>query len=405
VAAYGPERETQGAGRHATFAAVVMLVALVTPYLSGRAQQQIAFTLQASVLRPFIATQLGLTEARANADRIDRLQSELDSLTAVVSTQAALVDENRTLRELLGLSERAGPVFLPTTILRPGTPGSESMFLIDVGYLEGVREGAPVVSARGLVGVIQDVRERSAVGMDWTHPDFRVSAMLMTGTNFGIVENARGAFREQDRLLLNGTAYHESAPEGALVVTSGLGGVYPRGIPIGTIEATAAVQGTWLKSYWLRPAVQPGSVTHVLVETAEGAHDLSDVWAADSLAGVTPPRGATPGPAGAATGEPTPRRIGPPPPQVPVPRGDTPSTPTPGVMTAPPGASGVDTVRPPSTGDVTPDTLTTPPDTAGAPPEATGTPPDRIGPPGGAAPPRPDTVGAGADRSPTGAGR
>jgi rod shape-determining protein MreC len=270
-----------------------MILALATPYFSEGLQQRIAFTLQASALRPFISAQRRLAGARGRADQVEYLRSELDSLLAATSTQSALVDENRTLRELLGLADRAGPEFVPASVLRPGTPGSESMFLIDVGYEQGVREGAPVVSARGLVGVIRDVRAGSAVGMDWTHPDFRVSGMLADGNTFGMVENVRGAFREQDRLMLNGTAYHETVREGSRVVTSGLGGVFPRGIPIGSIDGTAEVQGTWLKSYWLRPAVQPGSVTHVLVETVRGPDDLTELWSSGSpgAGGAAGPRG------------------------------------------------------------------------------------------------------------------
>jgi rod shape-determining protein MreC len=158
------------------------------------------------------------------------------------------------------------------------------MFLVDVGARDGVVEGAPVVSARGLVGRILEVRERNAVGMDWTHPDFRASGMLANGGTYGLVENARGAFREEDRLLLNGTAYHEAVPQGSLVVTSGLGGVFPRGIPVGRIDATAEVQGSWRKSYWLRPMVDAGSVTHVLVETAAGGTDVTDLWPAEPVA-------------------------------------------------------------------------------------------------------------------------
>jgi cell shape-determining protein MreC len=93
----------------------------------------------------------------------------------------------------------------------------------------------------------------------------------------------RGAFREADRLMLNGTPYHETIPEGVLVVTSGMG-FFPRGIPVGTIDATAEVRGQWLKSYWLRPAVEPGSATHVLVETEGGPTDLSAIWPVDSVA-------------------------------------------------------------------------------------------------------------------------
>lgn len=261
-----------------------MLLALSTPYFSQGAQQGIALALQATVLRPFIFTQERLAESRVRADQIERLQSELDSIIEITATQSTLAGENRELRELLGLSERAGPKLLPATVLRPGTPGSESMFIVDVGAEDGVQEDAPVVSAHGLVGKIVEVRPRNAVGMDWTHPDFRASAMLVDGSASGIVENVRGAFREADRLMLNGTPYHETVPEGALIVTSGLGGIYPRGIPVGRIEGTAEVQGQWLKSYWLRPAVEPGLVTHVLVETAPDREDLSELWPADSAA-------------------------------------------------------------------------------------------------------------------------
>ena len=290
---YGRKPEATGAGRQVTFAAVVFVVALAVPYSSQGFQQQIALTLRGSALAPFIAMQERLAEGRARAEQIDFLQAELDSVVAVTVTQAALADENRELRDMMGLRDRAGPRFLPAALLRSGTQGSESMFLVNVGAENGVTEGAPVVSARGLVGRILVVRLRSAVGMDWTHPDFRASSMLADGTMSGLVENVRGEFREEDRLMLNGTAYHETAPRGALVVTSGLGGVIPRGIPIGRIDATAEVQGGWRKSYWLRPMVDPGSVTHVLVEAGAAGGDLTDLWTQDTVRveAAQPPRG------------------------------------------------------------------------------------------------------------------
>jgi rod shape-determining protein MreC len=166
------------------------------------------------------------------------------------------------------------------------------MFIVDVGRRDGVRLYAPVVSAQGLVGRIREVRERDAVGIDWTHPDFRAHAMLADGSAYGMVENVRREFREQDRLMLNGTAYHEYLPSGALVLTSGLGGVFPRGIPIGHVDETAEVQGTWLKSYWMRPSVQPGAVTHVLVAGTDAPADVTELWLPDTVAtdegGVAP---------------------------------------------------------------------------------------------------------------------
>jgi len=284
VPAYGPEPETTPGRRQGALAVTCLLLALTTSYLPGPAQHRIAWSMRVTVLRPFIATQARLVAAWDNRVQVAVLRQQLDSLAASLSTQAALRDENRTLRNLLDLAERVEPSFKATSVLRGGTPGSESMFIVQLGSRDGITMGAPVVSRHGLVGRILEVREEISLGMDWTHPDFRASAMLENGTMYGIVENRRGTFREEDRLVLNGTAYYESAPRGTLVVTSGLAGVLPRGIPIGRIGGVEDVEGRWRKAYRLEPMVEPGSVTHVIVLTDRADLDLAQIWGADSLA-------------------------------------------------------------------------------------------------------------------------
>lgn len=246
-------------------AAAFLVAGIVVGTLGEAVEQRIAGFIRSNVLRPFIATQELIASARTRATDVDQLMVRIDSLTAILSAQATLVDENETLRELLDLSGRLEPRFRSATVLRPGTPGSESMFLLDAGRSDGIRIRAPIISSDGLIGVVRSVSESNAAGMDWTHPDFRASAMVPGTDMYGIVENRRGAFREVDRLVLTGTAYNEVIQDGARVVTSGLGGVYPRGIPIGTIAGVADYEGSWRKSYWLRPSVLPGEVTHVLI--------------------------------------------------------------------------------------------------------------------------------------------
>lgn len=280
---YGSEPESNGRRRDPLIAAVFLVAAFSTLFLAPPTQQTISTGLQLSVLRPFMGVQRRLEESRLRAERVDAMMVRIDSLSSMLSTYAAIVDENRTLRTLLGLAERAGPAYLPATVLRPGTPGAESMFIVDVGSRDGVEDGAPVVGAFGLVGVVREARLRDAVGMDWTHPDFRASAMLADGTAFGLVDRQPGDFRESDRLVLNGIPFNEPVTDGALVVTSGLGGVFPRGIPIGRIAGISETEGDWRKSYFLEPVVRPGSATHVLVLTDSAGVDISAVWPGDSI--------------------------------------------------------------------------------------------------------------------------
>ncbi|HKJ02097.1 MAG TPA: rod shape-determining protein MreC [Longimicrobiales bacterium] len=279
---YAPEPEATGGRRQVALAVVVVLISLVALYLPVAGQQRVAWAIRYSVLRPFIVLQERIRASALRAQAVDAVQAQMDSVTAVMATQSALADENRTLRSLLGLRERVGPSFRPATVIRPGTAGSESMFILDLGARDSVRVGAPVVDRHGLVGVVREVRPATSVGMDWTHPDFRASAMLADGSGYGVVETRRGDFREADRLVLNGAAYYESVPQDMKVLTSGLGGVFPRGIPIGAVDGVADAEGRWRKSYFLRPMVHPSAVTHVLVAVGAGPRDLTAVWPPDS---------------------------------------------------------------------------------------------------------------------------
>jgi rod shape-determining protein MreC len=203
----------------------------------------------------------------------------------VVSAQASLAEENRRLRQLLGLRARAPSRFMPAAVIRVGTRGGESTFLLNVGGEAGLAPASPVIAAGGLLGVVWEVGPRSAQAIDWTHADFRASAMTADGNAYGIVEPRRGRYREEDQLALVGTPFHVDVRPGTRVVTSGRGGVYPRGILLGTVVGIEDADTGWRKSYLVRPAVRPEEASYVLVavEGAEEMDDLSPLWSGAPL--------------------------------------------------------------------------------------------------------------------------
>lgn len=245
-------------------------------------QQGISAALRSTLLAPFLWTQESLNRTRIRAVEIEALQARFDSTVALLAGQSMLGAENVRLRALLDLRERAGPAFVSASAIRPGTRGSESMFLLDVGSEQGVSVNDPVVAAEGLVGLIREVGPRNSLALDWTHPDFAVSATTLDAETFGIVEARAGAFREDDRLILAGIPFYTTLEPGEVLVTSGQGAVYPRGIRVGTILSLAEAEAGWRRGYWVEPAVRVGSVTHVLVITGEEGRpmsDLTELWA------------------------------------------------------------------------------------------------------------------------------
>ena len=271
----------KGRRRETLIAVAFLILALLLYLLPDDYQAPIRRGVRVTVLRPFMGLQTAMADQDTRSIDVGAIQAQRDSLTAVLASQAPIVEENRRLRALLNLEERAAPTFVPARLVRIGIAGGESTFLLNVGREQGIQPGAPVVSAGGLIGTVREVENRTAQGIDWTHSEFRASAMTADGAAYGIVEPRPGRFREEDLLTLTGAPFHSDIPAGTRIVTSGRGGVYPRGLPIGVVIGIDEADTGWRKSYILRPLVRPESVSHVLVgRKPEGsdAWDVGDIW-------------------------------------------------------------------------------------------------------------------------------
>jgi rod shape-determining protein MreC len=233
-------------------------------FLPAQYSEGLAGAIRGTVLRPVLALQEGGTATEAWRGDVARLRAERDSLAAVLVGTATLDAENRQLRQMLGIQERLPLAFHPAEVIRVPERAFDGAFILTVGRARGVSEGDPIVSAAGLVGMVRNVDEHRSIGIDWTHRDFRASAMTADGQTYGIVEPRLSRAGER-MLALTGVAYHAEVDSGTVVVTSGLGGVYPRGIPIGTVVGLEETEGAWRRSYLVRPMVGPGEMAHVLV--------------------------------------------------------------------------------------------------------------------------------------------
>jgi len=270
--------------RRDTLAFIVCLLLSVAALLAPPpVQDAVATTFIRTVLAPFLLLQEQAEVIKVSRSRYAQVVGLRDSMVVRALEAVGLEEENEELRGLLALSDRLGIQHVSAEALRAASPVSGFVTLLSAGSDAGIEPKAPVVTVGGLAGVVQSVSAHRSVALLWTHPDFRVSAMTLDGSAFGIVA-PRGAEGPNTLLLeLRGVPYQQELPPGTMIYTSGLGGatgVYPRGIPIGTVLAVGAEEVGWSRTYVLRPAVPPGAVSHVIVLVGT-ALDLSGAFAQD----------------------------------------------------------------------------------------------------------------------------
>ncbi|HEX9703786.1 MAG TPA: rod shape-determining protein MreC [Gemmatimonadales bacterium] len=227
--------------------------------------------LRQTVLAPFLALQEASEELRTSRARFDAVAAQRDSATLEAAFLPELRRENDRLRSLLSLGQRLSWGYAPAELLHQAEPTNALTVVVSAGRNRGIQPLSGVVSPEGLVGVVQSVDARTSIVLTWAHPDFRASAMAEDGSVFGIVAPHGAAGPGVWLLELGGVAYRRVVPEGTRILTSGLGGVLPRGIPLGTVIGVASEAEGWERTYLVRPAVHPAAVSHVMVLTASRA--------------------------------------------------------------------------------------------------------------------------------------
>ena len=241
----------------------------------------VAATLRDSALTPFVWLQARAEEGRTSRARFRAVTAERDSAAFAAQFLPAIAAENRQLRSLLGLRAHLQTPYVPAEVLHQSSPTDARMLLVRIAG--PVAPFEPVVSPDGLVGVVSSAGHDQASVMTWAHPEFRVSAYSADGRVFGMVAPSSGSSGTDAGLEFRSTSYRDTLASGTQILSSGLGGVYPKGIPLGEVLGIAREQAGWERVYRLRPAANPSAVTHVLILRPPQAASVTAAFPGDSM--------------------------------------------------------------------------------------------------------------------------
>ena len=141
--------------------------------------------------------------------------------------------ENARLRGLLGAAERGGLDVQLAPILDIDLDPTRQRVILDAGSRDGVRLGQSVIDAGGLVGQIIEVTPTTATVLLITDPDHAVPVLV--GRN-GVRLVAYGQGRS-DQLEVPNIPLSADVKVGDAIITSGLGGRFPPGFPVGSVAS------------------------------------------------------------------------------------------------------------------------------------------------------------------------
>ena len=185
--------------------------------------------------------------------------------------------ENRRLRRLLALRERMPLATLSGEIIGREGGGWARSLTVNRGRADGVARQMPVIVPEGLVGRVAQVRSGASIVQLLNDPTSTVGAVVQRTRTPGLVEGEPGGGVRFKFMARDGAGV---AP-GDLIVTSGLGTLFPKGIPVGRVTAIEDKGSALFHFAVLAPAVDAARVEEVLLLTGQSAQDVAGLFTPD----------------------------------------------------------------------------------------------------------------------------
>jgi rod shape-determining protein MreC len=195
-----------------------------------------------------------------------RLTEEIQALRTRLGTLEEVRRENERLKKLLDVREREPFQVVPAGVVGRDATNWFDTLLIDQGTHHGMTRHLAVIAPGGLVGQVVDVSSSSARVQLITDPVSSVGVLLETSRVTGLLVG--GQF---GRLRIRYLPARAEIQVGEVVITSGLGGVYPKGIMVGKVVALDSRSGALFKEAIVEPSVDFSQLEEVLVVTRHAA--------------------------------------------------------------------------------------------------------------------------------------
>jgi rod shape-determining protein MreC len=191
---------------------------------------------------------------------VNRLQLENQSLSTELSNQKSIESELSRLKEILQIKAKLPHQAQIARIIAHDPSTWNRSFVIDIGSDDGVQSDSSVISEQGIVGRVLEVDPKHSRVLLLTDKESSISGVDQRSRVTGIVQ---GTGKNQFRYGY--VSAGEDVQNDDLIVSSGLGGIYPRGYAIGTVIKKTQSENGLNVEIEMAPVVDFGALDYVFV--------------------------------------------------------------------------------------------------------------------------------------------
>ena len=205
------------------------------------------------------------------------LRGENEQLRVQALQAGETREENVRLRRLLVLRDRLPLATVAGEVIGREAGGWVRSLTVNRGRGDGIAQQTPVIVPDGLVGRVAQVHRGAAVIQLLNDPASTVGALVQRTRTAGLVEGDAGGTVRFKFMARDGA----SVAPGDLVVTSGLGTLFPKGLPVGRVVKVEDKGSALFHFAVLAPAVDFSRVEEVLLVTGQTSRDLAALFPTD----------------------------------------------------------------------------------------------------------------------------
>ena len=201
-------------------------------------------------------------------DRNEQLEAENAELRQQMVDYDRIKAENDAYKALARIQDTNSEASYVSAFVIGRDPLDEfGGFTLDQGSTDGVAVNDAIISDRGyLLGVVVEVDATSCKVMTILHPSFNAAGVISRTRENGIITGSAD-YAADGQCVLTNLARATEARKGDQVITTGLGGVFPANLLVGTVQEVVPEQSGKSSSAVILPGADPRTVKHVFIIT------------------------------------------------------------------------------------------------------------------------------------------